>query len=96
MNLRSYLSAGGHGAQAALARALGVPQSLPSAWAAEDKRKRRPVPIERCCAIEAATNGAVTRRDLRPDDWHLIWPELADTVHPPPVSTPAGQGVAHA
>jgi hypothetical protein len=20
----------------------------------------------------------VTRRDLRPDDWHLIWPELAD------------------
>lgn len=28
-------------------------------------------------AIERATSGAVTRRDLRPDDWHLIWPELA-------------------
>ncbi len=28
-------------------------------------------------AIERATAGAVTRRDLRPDDWHLIWPELA-------------------
>lgn len=28
-------------------------------------------------AIERATDGAVTRRDLRPDDWHLIWPELA-------------------
>jgi DNA-binding transcriptional regulator YdaS (Cro superfamily) len=28
-------------------------------------------------AIEQATEGAVTRRDLRPDDWHLIWPELA-------------------
>jgi len=26
----------------------------------------------------AATNGQVTRRDLRPADWHLIWPELAD------------------
>lgn len=28
-------------------------------------------------AIELATAGAVTRRDLRPDDWRLIWPELA-------------------
>lgn len=28
-------------------------------------------------AIERAAKGAVTRRDLRPDDWHLIWPELA-------------------
>jgi len=33
-------------------------------------------------AIERATNGAVTRRDLRPDDWHLIWPELADPTAP--------------
>jgi DNA-binding transcriptional regulator YdaS (Cro superfamily) len=29
-------------------------------------------------AIEQVTNGAVTRKDLRPDDWHLIWPELVD------------------
>ena len=34
------------------------------------------MPIERCAAIERATAGAVTRRDLRPHDWHLIWPEL--------------------
>lgn len=27
-------------------------------------------------AIERATAGAVTRRDLRPDDWQSIWPEL--------------------
>lgn len=27
--------------------------------------------------IERATNGAVSRRDLRPDDWQDIWPELA-------------------
>lgn len=26
--------------------------------------------------VERATNGEVTRRDLRPDDWRLIWPEL--------------------
>lgn len=29
-----------------------------------------------CTAIEQITNGQVTRKDLRPDDWHLIWPEL--------------------
>lgn len=29
-----------------------------------------------CVAIEKATDGKVTRKDLRPDDWHLIWPEL--------------------
>jgi DNA-binding transcriptional regulator YdaS (Cro superfamily) len=28
-------------------------------------------------AIESTTKGAVTRRDLRPDDWQEIWPELA-------------------
>lgn len=33
--------------------------------------------MERCAAIEAATHGEVTRRDLRPDDWEQIWPELA-------------------
>ncbi|MNF93491.1 hypothetical protein D3C84_761700 [compost metagenome] len=27
--------------------------------------------------IEHATGGAVTRKDLRPDDWAKIWPELA-------------------
>jgi len=38
----------------------------------------RGVPIEFCAAVERMTKGEVTRRDLRPDDWHLIWPELAD------------------
>ncbi|WP_236596881.1 transcriptional regulator [Paraburkholderia hiiakae] len=30
-----------------------------------------------CVAIERESSGAVTRRDLRPADWHEIWPELA-------------------
>lgn len=38
--------------------------------------KRKPGPAY-CWAIETATGGAVTRRDLRPNDWHRIWPELA-------------------
>ncbi|WP_157765863.1 transcriptional regulator [Pseudomonas putida] len=28
--------------------------------------------------IERATSGSVTRQMLRPDDWHRLWPELAD------------------
>lgn len=31
---------------------------------------------ENCVGIERATNGAVRREDLRPDDWWKIWPEL--------------------
>jgi len=29
-----------------------------------------------CVAIERHSKGQVTRIDLHPDDWHLIWPEL--------------------
>lgn len=31
-----------------------------------------------CAALERESAGAVTRRDLRPDDWQQIWPELAE------------------
>ncbi len=31
-----------------------------------------------CVAIERESDGAVTRRDLRQDDWRDIWPELAE------------------
>jgi len=39
---------------------------------------RIPGPLYAAAAIERATDGAVRRQDLRPDDWHLIWPELAE------------------
>lgn len=31
---------------------------------------------ELCAAIEAASCGAVTRKQLRPEDWARAWPEL--------------------
>lgn len=31
---------------------------------------------ELCTQIEIASDGAVRRWHLRPDDWHRIWPEL--------------------
>ena len=30
----------------------------------------------RCVVIEQMSHGIVSRKDLRPDDWKLIWPEL--------------------
>ena len=32
---------------------------------------------EMSAGIERATKGKITRQALRPDDWQLIWPELA-------------------
>ena len=58
-----------------LGREIGVSPVLISQWANGD----RPVPVERCVAIERATKGVVTRRDLRPSDWLQIWPELANS-----------------
>lgn len=65
-----------------LASAIGVGQPVVSNW-----RARGTTPdAATCVAIERATAGAVTRRDLRPTDWHLIWPELAE---------PTAQEVSH-
>lgn len=35
--------------------------------------------------IERESNQQVRRWDLRPDDWHLIWPELIGTEGAPPI-----------
>lgn len=55
-----------------LADKIGCSPVLISQW----KSGVRPVPADKCVSIEKATEGDVTRKDLRPDDWHLIWPEL--------------------
>ena len=66
--------------QVALADRLGVRRGVVNHWCCG----REAVPPKHCAAIEAATGGKVTRRDLRPDDWWLIWPELIDAKHPAP------------
>ncbi|MDT0138078.1 YdaS family helix-turn-helix protein [Acidovorax sp. PRC11] len=74
-NRKATEEIGGH---AAVARHLGFP----------DRRNvfpwtsgKRIFPEVYCFRIERAAK-TVTRRDLRPDDWHLIWPELADQAAP--------------
>ncbi|MBW5284460.1 transcriptional regulator [Burkholderia gladioli] len=73
MDIKTYLSEK-RGRVSGLARAIGAFQSDVSAW----KKGSRPVPVHFMAAIELASGKQVTRREMRPDDWHLIWPEIAD------------------
>lgn len=50
------------GNASALARALRIKPPSVAEW-----RARNRVPAERCLAIERATNGRVTKHELRPD-----------------------------
>jgi DNA-binding transcriptional regulator YdaS (Cro superfamily) len=70
MNLSSYLE---KNSNSELAKKLGVSQGLIYQWAT----KRRPVSPAKCVAIEKATDGEVSRKELR-DDWEQIWPELVN------------------
>lgn len=72
MELKTYLSSLGRGGPSKLAEELGVSMSFLSQMAAGTSS----ISPARCVVIENVTNGAVTRRDLRPADFHLIWPEL--------------------
>ena len=68
MNLRTYIDQQ-RGQASALGRAIGVTPVLISQWA----NGHRPVPAERCPAIEKATSGEVTCEELRPDvDWAYL------------------------
>lgn len=77
MNLSTYLSQQ-RGRHAALAKAIGVHAPDISRWLAGE----RPIPKKYGPAIERATGGQVTRRELFPDEWRDHWPELA-AQHPP-------------
>lgn len=72
MNLKEFLSV--RGRQAALSSSTGLAPSY--IW--QIANGLRPVPICHCANIELGTSGLVTRKELRPDDWHLIWPELKE------------------
>ena len=71
MNLSTYLSER-RGRQAALAKAIGVRPPDICRWLTG----LRPIPTKYGAAIEHATGGLVTRKELFPDEWKRIWPEL--------------------
>ena len=69
MTLAEYIK---HNSRTKLASDIGVSTGMISQWL----NNTRPIAIGRCVAIEKATEGQVTRKELRPDDWAIIWPEL--------------------
>ena len=66
------------GGQAKLARLLNITPSAVNQWICG----KRPIPSNFCHAINSATGCQI--QHLRPDDFHLIWPDL---------KAPEGEGV---
>lgn len=60
------------GSQSALARLLGKKQPHIYKWLMSPNG----VSPEHCVDIERRLEGLVTRKDLRPEDWQRIWPEM--------------------
>ena len=89
MDLRSYTETLPHGGVAAFAAKLGIERTYLSQLSAR-QNGREPSP-ELCVAIERASDMQVRRWDLKPNNWHLIWPELIGTDGAPAVPEAAAQ-----
>jgi DNA-binding transcriptional regulator YdaS (Cro superfamily) len=74
------------GGLTAVASKLGVTIQRLGNWADRDA-----VPVEFCNQLVIATGGRLQLWDLRPDDWHRIWPYLIGTAGAPQVE---GEGMA--
>ena len=83
MKLSDYFESQGRGAALRLAKDIAAFSSDMSSWTIG----KRPVPAERCIAIEQATAGLVRCEDLRPD---VAWFVLRGTPGQTPCApTPA-------
>lgn len=71
MKLKDYLDKEGPEARLALQQLLGIKKSYLSQLASG----RAVISPARCHVIKNFTNGIVDLPDLRPTDWHLIWPD---------------------
>lgn len=77
MDLRTYTDNLPRGGMSAFAQLLGItPIYLSQLAARQDGRLPSP---ELCVRMEVESARSLRRWDLRPDDWHLIWPELIGT-----------------
>ncbi|ECE1929298.1 helix-turn-helix domain-containing protein [Salmonella enterica] len=71
MQLHEFIKTLERGGQSKLARAIKISTPFLNQIASGYS----PVPPSRALAIELATNGQVTRKELCPDTWHLYWTE---------------------
>lgn len=83
MNLRTFLDQLPSGGRAEFARKVGCSTVYLAQLAArQDGREASP---ELAVVIERESNYTVRRWDLRPNNWHRIWPELMRDKDAPPV-----------
>jgi DNA-binding transcriptional regulator YdaS (Cro superfamily) len=94
MELRAYLDSLPRGGLAAFAAKLDMSAVYLQQLAA--KRDGREPSPQLCVDIERATACAVTRRELRADDWWRIWPELVNSDHPIPPGDSEAEATASA
>lgn len=71
MKLKEYFLSR-RGEQSRMAKVLGVSRSQMSQMVSGSCA----ISNERCVVIENLTSGLVSRKDLKPDEWKKIWPEL--------------------
>lgn len=84
MDLRTFTTELPRGGMSAFALRLGItPIYLSQLAARQDGRLPSP---ELSVRIEAESDRVVRRWHLRPDDWHLIWPELIGTEGAPEIT----------
>lgn len=76
------------GSQAEMARILNISPGMVN----QVVQGKRPVPAEHCQAIQAATGGAITCRDLLPNDWQKYWPVKSQGKTKPAPQNQAEQG----
>ncbi|ECC8734505.1 hypothetical protein DLB77_19375 [Salmonella bongori] len=69
MDLKTYYDDLPRGEKFKLARTLDMPPAYLSQMASGYVK----VPPSRALAIEKATSGVVTRKELLPNDWHKYW-----------------------
>ena len=76
MTLKEFIKSLRVGDAKKFAARLGVSPSYLSQMASG----RTAISPTRALMIESATEGQVSRAELRPHDWELIWPEYASSI----------------
>jgi len=65
------------GGATSVARILGIKTPSVHGWIVDDSIPRGRL-IEFGALLEEKSGGEITRKDLFPNDWQRIWPELAE------------------
>lgn len=89
MKLHEYFAEPGALTVSELSKRIGAPSAMQVRQWQHGYNDRRPSPAY-SRMLEEVTEGKVMRWDTRPDDWHLIWPELRKRKGAPAIPEKAG------